>query len=261
MNMLFIPRIQQEGWISMTIGKMRDQWGMLQNHILRPHLPETRWMTGSRILRMLKTYSSVFIKPNLGSGGNGIIRVNKLSRGYEVRCGPSRKIVGVHSVLKAIDSYRNSKRRYLVQKGLRMAEYHGEIFDIRVYLQKPEDKWIISGMVARVAAPHKFVTNYHQGGHAEPLQEVLLKLFQNNKTKVDACSRKIKQLSITIAKTVNKWKSTREFGVDLAIDKNGYIWILEANPYPGHRLFTQLSDNTMYRTIIENKRRMAKKIP
>ncbi|MFE0554467.1 YheC/YheD family protein [Paenibacillus sp. NPDC058910] len=243
----------------MTIGKMKDQRGMLQNHILRPHLPETRWMTGSRILRMLKTYSSVFIKPNLGSGGNGIIRVKKLSRGYEVRCGPSRKIVGVHSVLRAIDSYRNSKRGYLVQKGVRMAEYQGEIFDIRVYLQKPEDKWIISGMVARVAAPHKFVTNYRQGGHAEPLQEVLLKLFQNNQTKVDACIRKIKQLSITIAETVKK--STHELGVDLAIDKNGYIWILEANPHPGHMLFTQLSDKTMYRTIIENKRRRAKQIP
>lgn len=208
---------------------------------------------------MLKTYSSVFIKPNFGSGGSGIIRVKRLNRGYEVCFGPSRKIVGADSVLKAIHSYRKSKDHYLVQKGLRIAEYQGNIFDIRVYLQKPKQKWMISGMAARVAAPHKYVTNYHKGGHAEPLQKVLLNLFQNNQTKVDAFIRKIEHLSITIAETVNKWHPIHELGVDLAIDKNGHIWIIEANSRPGHMLFTQLSDHTMIKTIMDNKRRIEEK--
>lgn len=243
----------------MTITKMRNYRSMLLSHILRPHLIETHWMTDSRTLRMLKAYPSIFIKPNLGSGGHGIIRVKRWNRGYEVRCGPSRKIVGAHSVLTAIHSYRKVKNRYLVQKGLRLAKYRGEIFDIRVFLQKPEHKWMISGMVARVASPHHFLTNYHQGGHAEPLHKVLLTLFQNNETKVDACHRKIEQLSTTIANTISKWHPTRELGIDLGIDRNGYIWIIEANPHPGYRLFTQLSDNSMYRAIMDNKRKMAVK--
>jgi len=240
----------------MTIGKMKKHKEMIRNPILRPHLPETHWMTNSRTLRMLQTYSSVFIKPNHGSGGNGIIRVKRLGKGYEVRCGSSRKIARPSSVLKAIRSYRKSKHRYLVQKGLRLEKYHGVIFDIRVYLQKPKHKWEISGMAARVAAPHKFVTNYHKGGHAEPLQKVLISVFQNNQSKVDACYRKIEKLSIVIAKTVNKWHSIHELGVDLAIDKKGRIWIIEANSRPGHMLFTQLTDQTMIRTIKENKRFM-----
>jgi len=243
------------------MGKIGNYRGMLQNHILRPHLPETHWMTDSRTLRMLKSYSSVFIKPDLGSQGNGIIRVNKLNSGYEVRHGSSRRIVGSESVLRAVHSFRRSRNGYLVQKGLSIARYHGKIFDIRVYLQKPDHKWIISGMVARVAAPNKFLTNYHQGGHAEPLQKVLLNLFHNNQSKVDACHRKIEQLSNTIAGMVSKWSLTRELGIDLALDKNGYIWILEANSHPGHRLFTQLPDRTMYRTIKENKRKMAVYLP
>ncbi|WP_230190977.1 YheC/YheD family protein [Paenibacillus sp. CECT 9249] len=245
----------------MTMGKMGNYRVMLQNRNLRPHLPETRWMTDAGTLRMLGAHSSVFIKPDLGSGGNGIIRVRKLSRGYEVRSGPSRKIVGAGSVLRTVRSSRRSNNRYLMQKGLQIARYQGKIFDIRVYMQKPEHKWVIAGMVARVAAPHKFLTNYHQGGHAEPLQKVLLNQFKNNQAKVDACHRKIEQLSMTIAETVSKWSSTRELGIDLALDKNGYIWILEANSHPGHRLFTQLADQTMYSTIIENKRKMAVQYP
>ncbi|AZS15404.1 YheC/YheD family protein [Paenibacillus lutimineralis] len=243
----------------MSIGKMKKYKEMVVNPVLRPHLPETYWMTDSRTLRMLKTYSSVFIKPNFGSGGSGIIRVKRLRNGYEVRCGPSRKVVGAHSVLKSIHSYRKSKDHYLVQKGLRIAEYQGKIFDIRVYLQKPEDKWRISGMTARVAAPHKFVTNYQKGGHAESLQKVLLNLFQNNQIKVANCFRKIEQLSITVANTVNKWHSIHELGVDLALDKNGHMWIIEANSHPGHQLFTQLPDHTMIKTIMDNKRRIEEK--
>ncbi len=256
MNMLFVSGSQHEKGMLMTIGKMKKYREMLQVPVLRPHLPKTVWMTDSRILRMLQTYPSVFIKPNHGSGGSGIIRVKRLGRGFEVRCGSSLKIAGRSSVLKAIRSFRKPRHRYLVQKDLQLEKYHGKIFDIRVYLQKPKSRWIISGMAARVAAPHKFVTNYHKGGHAEPLRRVLMSLFQNDHSKVDACFRKIEQLSITIAETVNKWHSIHELGVDLALDKNGHIWIIEANSHPGHMLFTQLSDHTMIRTIMENKRSM-----
>ncbi|AWB42961.1 endospore coat-associated protein YheC [Paenibacillus sp. CAA11] len=238
----------------MTIGKMKKYREMLSIPGLRPHLPETHWATNSRILRMLKVHSSLFIKPNHGSGGSGIIRVRRLRRGYEVRCGSSRKVVGPSSVLRAIHSFRKPKHRYLVQKGLRLEKYHGTIFDIRVYLQKPKQTWMIAGVAARIAAPHKFVTNYHKGGHAESLQRVLLSLFQNNQAKVDAYHQKIKNISITVARTVNRSHPIHELGVDLAIDKNGRIWIIEANSHPGHMLFTQLSDHTMIRTIMHNKR-------
>jgi YheC/D like ATP-grasp len=240
-----------------SIGKMKKYKEMLETPVLRPHLPETHWITDSTTLRMLKTYSSVFIKPNHGSGGSGIIRVTRTSKGYEVRCGSSKKpIKAQDDVLKAIKSIQKSKQRYLVQRTIQLAKYKGAIFDIRIYLQKPTDKWMISGMAARVAAPHKFVTNYQKGGRAEPLHKVLLSIFKNNQTIVDACIRKIEELSISIAETVNKWHSIHELGVDLAIDKKGHIWIIEANSHPGHMLFTQLSDRTMFRTIMDNKRAM-----
>lgn len=243
----------------MGIGKMKKYKEMIETPVLHPHLPETRWMTDSRTLQMLNNYSSIFIKPNHGSGGSGIIRVKRLSKEYEVRCGSSKKKVKDQDVLKAIKSFRKSKHRYLVQQSIKLAKYKGNIFDIRIYLQKPYHNWMITGMVARVAAPHKFVTNYLKGGHAEPLPKVLLSHFKKNQTEVEACIRKIEELSITIAETVNKWNLVHELGVDLAIDKNSHIWIIEANSHPGHMLFTQLSDRTMFRAIMKNKQAIRRK--
>lgn len=237
----------------MPIGKMKKHKEMLQHPVLRPHLPETHRFSNSSTSRMLNTYSSVFIKPNHGSGGSGIIRVKRLKKGYEVRRGSSRRIVGSRFVLRAIKSYQQSRHMYLVQKGLRLAKYHGSIFDTRIYLQKPGRKWVISGAAARVAAPHKYVTNYLKGGHAVSLHRVLLSIFKYNQTKADAYFHKISKLSVIIAKTINKRHPVRELGVDIAIDKKGRIWIIEANSHPGHMLFTQLPDPTMINTIMRNK--------
>jgi hypothetical protein len=237
----------------MPIGKMKKHKEMLQRPELHQYLPETHWLTPSSTLRMMRTYSSLFIKPNNGSGGTGIIRAKRTHNGYEVRCGQSHKHVGTNSLLKAIQSYQKPSQKYLVQRGLRLAQYDGSIFDIRIYMQKPESIWIISGMVSRVAAPNQFVTNYHKGGHAEPLLKVLSTLLANNSSKVNDCLNRITKISYIIAETINKRHSIRELGIDLGIEKNGRLWIIEANSKPGHMLFTQLPDKAMLHTIMRNK--------
>jgi glutathione synthase/RimK-type ligase-like ATP-grasp enzyme len=126
-------------------------------------------------------------------------------------------------------------------------------------MQKPRKSWVISGMTARVAAANQFVTNYHKGGHAEPLSKTLLLLFNNNKRKVDATLRRIARLSYIIAKTISKRHSFRELGIDFGIEKNGRIWIIEANSKPGHMLFTQLRNKKMLRNIMKNKRLISKR--
>lgn len=203
---------------------------------------------------MLKSYSSVFIKPNDGSGGNGIIRATRLRKGFEVRCGRMREVVGSVSLNKKIRSYQQPDKRYFVQRGLRLAEYKGSIFDARIYMQKPKSEWMIAGMTARVAAPKQYVTNHAKGGHAVPLHEALSTLFAKNRRRVNAHVHLITRLSSIIARTLNKRHSTRELGIDIGMEKNGHIWIFEANSKPGHKLFTQLPNKMMLHTIMRNKR-------
>jgi glutathione synthase/RimK-type ligase-like ATP-grasp enzyme len=236
-----------------SIGKMQKYKEMMQQHVLRPYLPETHWLTRRRTLKMLRSYSSIFIKPDKGSGGSGIIRAKRKGERYEVRCNQERKYVRAQSIYEVIKFFRKPSQRYLVQRGLRLAKYKGAIFDVRIYMQKPESEWMISGKVARVASPRKFVTNFQKGGHAASLREVLSTLFPNSGNKVNSRLERIEQLSYIIAKTLDKQHSLRELGVDLAIEKNGRIWIIEANSKPGHMLFTQLSDKSELNTILENK--------
>ncbi|AIW42300.1 MULTISPECIES: YheC/YheD family protein [Paenibacillus] len=249
-------KTQQNRGIFVPIGKMIQYKEMRQHPILRSHLPETRWISNARTLRMLDTYRTVFIKPNYGSGGTGIIRAKKLGRKYEIRCGSSRRVVRSHAVRRAVRTYRRPHRRYLVQQGLKLAKYKGSIFDARVYMQKPESEWVISGITGRVAAPRKVVTNYRKGGHAAPLSKVLLRVFKNDRTKMKEILDQITELSRIIADTIDTNHPVRELGIDLAIEKSGQIWIIEANPHPGHMLFRQLPNHKMIRNILRNKRRI-----
>ena len=57
---------------------------MWQHPHLRSCLPETIWYSEENIKKMLKQSPSVFVKPDKGGGGSGIIRVRKLIPRFEV---------------------------------------------------------------------------------------------------------------------------------------------------------------------------------
>jgi glutathione synthase/RimK-type ligase-like ATP-grasp enzyme len=228
---------------------------LMKRHVLRSHLPETHWHTAKKAVRMLKKYSTIFIKPNDGSGGTGIKRIRRSSHGYEIRSGQKRKYVGSASLYKAVRAYQGSSKKYIVQKGIKLARYKGKIFDIRMYLQKPSSGWTISGMAARIAAPHRIVTNKHQGGYGKTLERVLLRVFENNRSKVKRCIKKLRKISIITANTLDKrFSDIRELGIDIGIDRDGHVWIIEANSRPMHKLFTQLRNKKMLHKIRKIKR-------
>ncbi|WP_372447217.1 YheC/YheD family protein [Paenibacillus cisolokensis] len=51
----------------------------MNDPILSRHVPKTYWYRAARLRNMLKLYSSVYIKPDIGRKGNGVIRVRKLN--------------------------------------------------------------------------------------------------------------------------------------------------------------------------------------
>ncbi|MGF7048907.1 glutathione synthase/RimK-type ligase-like ATP-grasp enzyme [Paenibacillus sp. DS2015] len=209
---------------------------------------------------MLKSHSTIFLKPDNGSGGSGILKIrNTSTHDYEIRQGETRKRVGQHTLYRTLKKYQKSPKKYIVQRGIHLGKYHGRVFDIRMYLQKPQSEWGISGMVARIAPKHRYITNYHKGGQAATLDKVLLPLFEDNTEKVNDCIEKLRTISLTIADTLTKqFPDTREFGIDLAVDSNRRIWIIEANTRPQHNLFTKLSNKEMLYTIRHNKKLIKK---
>lgn len=241
-------------------GKMIKHKIMKKNPSLYPHIPKTKWLTPSRAIHMLKSHSTVFLKPDGGSGGTGILKVQKTSTGkYEIRHGSTRKSVGRHTLSRTLRIYQRSSSKYIVQRGIQLGQYHGRVFDIRMYLQKPQSVWTISGMVARIAPRNRYITNYHKGGQAATLEKALSPLFEGNTEKVNECIENLKHISLTVAGTLNKrFPGIRELGIDLAVDSSRRIWIIEANTRPQHNLFTLLPTKEMLNTIRHNKKKIKK---
>ncbi|BCJ86929.1 hypothetical protein skT53_19140 [Effusibacillus dendaii] len=205
---------------------------------------------------MMKRYPTLFIKPDKGSLGKGIVRLKRYkNRKIKISWDLRHRKVKKSSVWKELQKILKPKRTYLIQQGLKLAKYKNRPVDIRVYMQKPKSKWHISGKVVRVAAAGKFVTNYSQGGRPKSLKTVLRSIYKNRPRKVKRTIRSIDKISTTAAKVLNrKFPRIRQLGIDIAVDTEGRIWIIEANKNPGFMLFKKLKDKTMYRRIVKRRR-------
>jgi glutathione synthase/RimK-type ligase-like ATP-grasp enzyme len=105
--------------------------------------------------------------------------------------------------------------------------------------------------VARVAAPGRFLTNYHQG--AKPV--TVPKVLRHIRKKVTRKIKQIDRLSLATARVLNaRFPGIRVLGIDIAMKKNGKLWVLESNTGPGCSTFRLLSNKTMYHRILRNRR-------
>jgi glutathione synthase/RimK-type ligase-like ATP-grasp enzyme len=155
---------------------------MIQSTLVRKHIPLTRWFNQETLSDMMKLHHTVFIKPDKGSGGHGIIRVRKTSENlFEVIMGTRRLLVPQKNLMQYIQNFTRPFRSYLVQQGVKLAQYRGRPFDFRIYMQKPRNSWVVSGKVTRVAAPGRFLTNYHQGAKPATVPEVLRSVLINDR--------------------------------------------------------------------------------
>jgi glutathione synthase/RimK-type ligase-like ATP-grasp enzyme len=252
-NQLFEVKIMP---IRRIKGKILKSNVMSRHPLLRLHLPETYKYEPNILFSMMKRYSSVFIKPDKGSQGKGIIRVKQLGNNmYQISWGLQHRRAQEDDVLPAIKKLLRPKGSYLVQRGLQLAKYRDRYVDIRVYMQKPNTSWKISGKVVRVAAPSRFVTNYHQGGKPEILEKVLRAIYKDDPSKIQPTIKFIYSLSTTVAKVLDEaFPGIRQLGIDLGIDKERRIWIIEANTNPAFLTFKHLKDKTMYRRILSRRR-------
>ncbi|MDN4594155.1 YheC/YheD family protein [Polycladomyces subterraneus] len=230
--------------------KMEKSEVLLTDPILQPHIPETHWYSPKTFWMMLGIYPTVFIKPNTGLRGSGIIRVQRLkSKMFEVRFDDKVKKVPQSDLITEVTQLIEPDMQYFVQEGINLATvYNGRPFDIRIIMHKPENRWNLCGWVAKVAGPNQFVTNYAKGGKAFALEKVLK----------DAGFKNIEKILQTLGKIAHRtshvldksFSDLRILGIDAALDKKGKVWFIEANTRPGYNLFRDLGDQVMFHRII-----------
>lgn len=217
---------------------------LLTSNRIANYIPETRWHRSGNLAYMLHKYPAVYVKPDKGTGGGGIIRLKRISADFvQYQDLHEQKLLPVVHVHRWLDRKLVPNHRYILQRGISLAEIQRRPFDIRVLLQKPHDMWIISGMAAKAAAPGKIVTNYCKGGKPLGIFEALHAATEKNHEKAKKIFVELYYLSKEIAKILNRrFGGLKELGIDVGIDKQHKIWVFEVNTQPNFQMFRKLSN-------------------
>lgn len=223
---------------------------LYQNKAIRPHLPETHLATVRTIQNMMQKYKQLIIKPNNGSIGSGILKLNRIGVNWQLTY-PAVKGKGrIKWTIKLFQRelpkhFMNliKKRPYLVQERIPLATFAGAPFDLRVSVQKNDKgEWQITGIVAKVARKGHFLTNVARGGTTYTLEEIL----QNHPTlTVSKVRENVSRLALLVARHVEQnIPRMADLGLDIGITDEGKPYFIELN---GRDLRITFRNAKMYR--------------
>lgn len=213
----------------------------------KEYLPKTLLFKGINTLaKMLQEFPFVYLKPVGRSLGLGIIKIEKDgSDKYTAKFWRRGKMYSLGGSLTDILpklSTLMGKRTYIAQEGIPLATYKGNIFDIRVSVQKDEtNTWSISRWKVRVAAPRSIVTNLSAGGTTGSTNQLMDSVFKDDASKI---SNDINAACLTICKAIeNKISGIGDIGLDIGVTEGGKVYFIEAN-FREHRFISASDEDT-----------------
>lgn len=259
----------------MSIQRVSSKWAktiaLLPNPELIPYIPDTRLYSYENLEEMLKAYKVVYVKPDSGTYGLGVMRADMIqnfatypenqsfSLGncfnpdprnvYSLRfCTNRNNYETLDKLHKAIMS-QITKRKFIIQRGIHLLNYQGRAFDLRILTQKNlQKKWETTGFIGRVAAAGKVITNYHSGGTIAEFQTLLS--THPNRQEVIELERKLAWLGEKTGQQLEKsYPRLKEIGLDVGVDEQLHPSILEVNTLPSLYVFGKLSDKNIYKRI------------
>ncbi|MGF6357831.1 hypothetical protein ABIE27_005794 [Paenibacillus sp. 4624] len=168
---------------------------------------------------------------------------------YHLQHGTEERVFHSLTELENALNERIQKRDYIIQQGIPLMTHGGLPFDLRVLTQKnPQHSWETTGILGRVAAPGKIITNIHGGGRLATFEELVLP--QLKREGYQKLEHELRRLGIhTAVQLQSSFPRLKEIGIDIALDDHGRPWILEVNTLPGIYAFGLLPDKAAYRKI------------
>lgn len=225
----------------------------------RPHLPATEPFKGFHsVKRMLKQNSLVYLKPINGTGGRGILRIEPVKKqgGLYLVEGRNHKRHIIPQQRVRLDRLEPRLHNwnmddYIVQQGIPVQLPNGRVHDYRMLVQKNgQGIWELTGCAGRIGAHRSVTSNLHGGGRAVPMNQLLAQWIQAE----DHREKIIKQgekLGLDIAAYLEEsYGALCELALDLAISKDGHIYVLEVNPKPAREVFSRIGEKETYRRAI-----------
>lgn len=210
----------------------------------RAYLPATHRLTSfSQVASVLRRYGMVYLKPNGGSKGHGIVKVairrdRRIQVSYRHHHQNYDLTSASWSEAESLIRGAMHRRSYIVQEGLRLARYKGRPFDVRVTLYKnAQGEWLPMGPTAKIAGKGSITTHVANGGRVIHLDRALQHAFGEQAEDV---RRRLYKAAVTIAIAVERVTRQQlgELGLDIGISSDGRVALFEANSKPGRAVFS-----------------------
>lgn len=216
-------------------------------------------MRKQSVQAMLNRYKMVYIKPDIGSYGTGVIRIEKVQgnkRPYRYQKGLKARSFSTYSAMYQSLVQNIPRRKYLVQQGIELLRHRGHRFDLRVMAQKnPRNQWETTGMIGKVASPGKVVTNIRAGGSLKSVNTLLQSHMSASRLRT--IKNTLRKLGVRSGVMMNrKFPRVNTIGLDVGVDHRHRPWIFEVNTNPALYVFKTLKDPRIYQKI----HRYAKKL-
>ncbi|MCC3375708.1 YheC/YheD family protein [Cohnella sp. REN36] len=209
------------------------------------HLPESvNNPSPEKIKELLEKHQFLYYKPTGGSLGMGIYRLTyHPRRGYFVRYrrGSSNvllRFTNFNSLMKMLRARHGSGLSgYVVQQGIRLVEIDNCPIDFRFHMHKDgSNNWVVAGIGAKKAGRGSVTTHIKNGGQLMTPEQALSRTFGNRSGEVLQDAKDIAvRLSEAIERNYNH--TLGELGLDIGIDRDGDVWMFEANAKPGRSIF------------------------
>ncbi len=241
---------------------LTNKWSMHQllseNSSIKPHLPATvKYKDAKELGQFLKKHPVIFMKPKSGTGGRGIIRLQRLRGGVYLMQGrdPNRRILPMHKVTLAQIPVKlrdwKLEEKYILQQGIPLRLKDGRVHDFRMLVQKDGNgEWQITGCAGRIGPAQSVTSNLHGGGTAISMDALLKKRF-NSDDVVKNIKKSAYELGLNVMKHLeDKFGRLCEAGIDLAVDPKGHVWLLEVNPKPSREVFYRIGELETYRIAV-----------
>ncbi|UVI31881.1 YheC/YheD family endospore coat-associated protein [Paenibacillus spongiae] len=213
------------------------------------HLPESvNNPKPEKIKEMLEKHQFIYYKPTAGSLGIGIYRLTyHPKRGYFARYRRNGsnvllRFTNFQSLMRMLQArHGNALGRYVCQQGVRLIEIDGCPIDFRFHMHKNgSNEWIPVGIGAKKAGRGSVTTHIKNGGTLLTPEQALGRTFEGSAGEI---LDKAKKVSIKLSEAIerNFPHTLGELGLDIGIDKEGKVWMFEANAKPGRSIFSHPS--------------------
>ncbi|RAP74280.1 YheC/YheD family protein [Paenibacillus montanisoli] len=238
----------------MRIQRIGSKWAktkvLQQSEALNELIPITNEWSISVLEQMLGELQMLYVKPDLGTFGKGVFRVEKQADNlYSYQLGTKLNTFPAFEDMARSLQEAIQGRRYLIQQGIPLLTYDSRRFDVRVMVQQnPKRKWETTGIIARLGDPSKIVTNCHSGGKAVSFDKLMRPYM--TPSQMSGYKQWLAEIGLATAHQLQAtYVGVKEIGLDVAIDESFRPWILEVNTIPDPYIFRKLTDKNIFRRI------------